>query len=74
MILPWPWQRGQVCCTEKKPCCMRTWPIPPQVGQVDGVEPFFAPLPSQGWQLTSVGTRMLTVVPRTASSRFSSRV
>ena len=24
IILPLPWQRGQVCCTEKKPCCMRT--------------------------------------------------
>ena len=24
IILPVPWQRGQVCWIEKKPCCMRT--------------------------------------------------
>jgi hypothetical protein len=47
MILPLPWQRGQACCTEKKPCCMRTWPWPPQVGQVVGSVPGLAPVP---WQ------------------------
>ena len=26
ITVPRPWQRGQVCCTEKNPCCMRTWP------------------------------------------------
>jgi hypothetical protein len=26
MILPLPWQCGQVCWMLKKPCCMRTWP------------------------------------------------
>ena len=45
-----------------------------QVGQVEGEEPFLAPEPSHGLQLTSVGTRIFTDVPRTASSRFSSRV
>ncbi len=74
IILPVPWQRGQVCWTEKKPCCMRTWPIPPQVVQVTGVVPGLAPLPLQVLQPTRVGTRMVTVVPRTASSRSRSRV
>ena len=32
---PRPWQRGQVCCTAKNPCCIRTWPAPRQVSQVD---------------------------------------
>ena len=31
MIVPAPLQAGQVCWIEKKPCCMRTWPAPPQV-------------------------------------------
>ena len=44
-ILPLPWQRGQVCWIEKKPCCMRTWPWPPQVVQVVGWVPGLAPLP-----------------------------
>lgn len=39
-----------------------------------GALPFLAPLPSQVLQPTRVGTRMVTVVPRTASSRSSSRV
>ena len=43
IILPLPWQRGQVCWIEKKPCCMRTWPWPWQVGQVCGLVPGLAP-------------------------------
>ena len=36
IILPVPWQRGQVCCSEKKPWVTRTWPCPLQVVQVIG--------------------------------------
>ncbi len=52
MTLPSPRQVGQVCCTEKKPCCIRTCPIPPQVEQVVGLVPGLAPLPPQVSQLT----------------------
>ena len=31
MTRPLPRHLGQVCWTWKKPCCMRTWPTPPQV-------------------------------------------
>jgi len=34
IILPVPWQRGQVCWIEKNPCCIRTCPWPLQVEQV----------------------------------------
>jgi len=72
--VPLPLQCGQVCCTEKKPCCMRTWPCPPQVVQVEGVLPFFAPLPSHSSHFTWVGMRIFTSVPATASSSDSSRL
>ena len=48
---------------------MRTWPTPPQVLHLVGWLPLRAPLPSQVSHGTSVGTRILTVVPCTTSSR-----
>ena len=45
MKRPVPWHLWQVCWIEKKPCCSRTWPEPPQVGQVLGWVPGLAPLP-----------------------------
>ena len=58
IILPLPWQRGQVCWIEKKPCCMRTWPCPPQVGQVVGLVPGLAPEPWQVSHSSMVGMRI----------------
>src|SRR3569623_1076446 len=74
ITLPLPRQRGQVCCSEKKPCCIRTWPTPPQVVQVTGLLPLAAPEPAHTAQSTSIGTRIFTAVPCTASSRLSSRL
>src|SRR6185503_7195052 len=34
MMLPLPWQRGQVCAIENGPCDTRTWPAPRQAAQV----------------------------------------
>ncbi len=73
IIWPLPRQVGQVCWMEKKPCCMRTWPWPPQVLQVRGVEPGFAPEPPQVSHWTSVGTRISRSTPCTASSSEISR-
>src|SRR5690625_6747770 len=44
---PVPWQVGQVCCTLKKPCCMRTAPAPRQVLHVSGEVPGLAPDPDR---------------------------
>src|SRR5215471_4152286 len=44
MILPAPWQPAQVVSTVKKPWEWRTLPLPRQVGQLTGLEPFSAPL------------------------------
>ena len=87
-LRPWPWQSGQgsliilplprhcgqVCCTAKNPCCIRTCPAPPQVVQVVAEVPSFAPLPEHVLQPTRVGTRIFTSVPNTASSRDNSRL
>ena len=73
-ILPLPWQRGQVCWIEKKPCCMRTWPWPWQVGQVVGEVPGLAPVPWQVSHSSIVGMRMRVSVPRAASSSEISRL
>ena len=48
MIFPWPRHFGQVCCTEKNPCCMRTWPAPLQVGHWTGLDPRLAPAAGAG--------------------------
>ena len=43
MTLPVPWQFGQVCWIEKKPCETRTSPRPWQVGQAFACVPGLAP-------------------------------
>ena len=68
IILPLPWHLGHVCCTEKKPCCIRTWPCPPQVEQVVGCVPGRAPEPLQVSQLACTGILILVSVPLAASS------
>src|SRR3989338_4101038 len=64
ITVPVPRHLGQVCCTEKKPCCMRTCPWPPQVLQGSGLVSLAAPLPLHVSQATRVGTRIFTVAPR----------
>lgn len=68
MILPVPWQWGQVCCTLKKPWRMCTVPEPPQVPQVLALVPGFAPVPPQVSQLSQLGTRICVSLPLAASS------
>src|SRR3989338_6390212 len=68
IIFPLPWQRGQVCCIEKKPCCIRTCPCPPQVVQCTGLVPGFAPEPWQVSHSAIVGMRICVSVPRAACS------
>ena len=58
---------------EKNPCCIRTWPVPLQVGQVLGLVPGLAPEPPQNWHSTRVGMRILTSLPATASSKVRLR-
>ena len=58
ITLPLPWQVGQVCCTEKKPCAMRTLPCPWQVPQVLAWVPGFAPEPWQVPHSSHEGTRI----------------
>ena len=74
MILPVPWQVGQVCWIEKKPCDTRTSPRPWQVVQVLGCVPGLAPVPLQVSHSSSAGMRILASVPRAASSSDSSRL
>ena len=69
---PRPWQVGQVRSTVKKPDCERTAPCPPQVEQVLGEEPGFAPVPLQVSQETEDGTRICAVLPVKASVRLMS--
>jgi len=45
MILPVPWQWGQVCWMLKKPWRRCTVPVPLQEGQVLALVPGLAPLP-----------------------------
>ena len=62
IVVPAPRQFGQVCWIEKKPCCMRTWPVPPQVLQVLGSLPGLAPEPARRCSHSAmVGMLMLTV-------------
>ena len=68
MILPVPWQLGQVCWIEKKPWRMCTVPWPLQVGQVLGEVPGLAPEPLQVSQLSQLGTRICVSLPAAASS------
>ena len=60
---PRPWQATQVRSSVKKPWVWRTLPAPPQVAQVFGLEPAFAPAPEQASQVTEVGMRTCAVLP-----------
>src|SRR5690242_20641883 len=68
MIVPRPWQVGQVRSIEKKPCAARTRPDPWQVPQVFGCVPGLAPEPEQTSQVIEVGTRICAVLPEKDSS------
>ena len=65
---PRPWQATQVRSSVKKPCVWRTFPCPPQVGQVFGLEPALAPAPEHASHVTEVGMRICAVLPSNASS------
>ena len=69
---PEPWQVGQVCWIEKKPCVMRTLPEPPQVPQRLALVPGFAPDPLQVSQVSQLGTRISVAKPFAACSSVSS--
>ena len=71
---PVPRQRGQVRATLKKPCWKVTWPAPPQVLQVLGLEPAAAPEPLQAVQDSTRGICRVASVPKAASSKPSSRL
>jgi len=58
---PLPRQVGHVCWIEKKPCCTRTEPWPPQLWQVFGLVPGLAPEPWQVSQFSQPGTRISDV-------------
>ena len=60
---PRPWQATQVRSSVKKPWVWRTLPAPPQVAQVFGLEPGFAPEPEHASQVTEVGMRTCAVLP-----------
>ena len=68
MILPLPWQCGQVCWMLKKPWRMWTVPPPLQVVQTFGLDPGFAPLPLQVSQASYAGMRICVSLPNAASS------
>ena len=70
--LPLPWQVGQVCWIEKKPCCTRTEPCPLQVRQVCGLVPGLAPEPLQVSQFSQDGTRISVSNPCAACSSETS--
>ena len=72
ITLPSPLQAEQVCCIEKNPCCILIWPAPLQVLQVLGLEPGFAPDPSQGLQGLSTGNLTVFLIPRIACLRVKS--
>ena len=74
IILPLPWQVGQVCWIEKKPCESRTVPAPWQVSHVLGAVPGLAPEPWQVSHVSMVGMRILVSVPRAACSSGISRL
>ena len=68
MILPLPWQCGQVCWMLKKPWRRCTVPAPLQLGQVLALVPGLAPLPWQVSQLSQLGMRICVSLPAAASS------
>ncbi len=73
MTRPAPWQWWQVRAMEKNPCVSRISPAPPQVGQVFGPVPGFAPEPWQVSQGFGRGMVMRDTVPKAASSKPISR-
>src|SRR5260364_447946 len=58
----------------KKPCAIRTTPLPPQPGQVCGFVPCAAPEPLQFTQFDQPGTRNLASSPCAACSSVISSV
>src|SRR5271167_4832899 len=74
IVWPRPWHVGQVLSIAKNPCCARTRPWPAQVLQVVGFDPAFAPEPEQVSQVSEVGSLIVAVLPRKASSRVISRL
>ena len=68
MILPLPWQCGQVCWMLKKPWRRCTVPLPLHVVQVLALVPGLAPLPLQVSQPSQLGTRICVSRPLAASS------
>ena len=70
--VPVPRQRGQVCCSWKKPWLTRTWPWPPQVSQVVGAEPLAEPVPWQVSHSDRRATSISTWWPKTACASSSS--
>src|ERR1700756_1844949 len=72
MTWPAPWHMGQVRSTVKKPCWLRTFPAPRQVGQFVGAAPFLPPEPLHGSQVIDDGTVILAFLPWKASSRVIS--
>ncbi len=73
MILPLPWQSGQVCTLRtvpKRDCWVKTtWPLPPHLGQVSGLVPGFAPEPLQVLQVSFTFSSISFLQPNTASSK-----
>src|SRR5258706_8721311 len=59
ITFPVPWQAGQVCWMEKKPCERRTEPEPWHVSQVLGCVPGLAPEPWHVSHVSMVGMRIL---------------
>ena len=68
MTSPRPWHPGQVRSSVKNPWAWRILPEPPQVGQVLGFDPAFAPVPEHASQVTEVGMRIWAALPENASS------
>jgi hypothetical protein len=73
MTRPMPPHWWHVRAMEKKPCVMRISPTPPQVGQVRGPVPGFAPVPLHESQRFGRAMSMREVVPNAASSKLTSR-
>src|SRR5512141_2526106 len=55
MRLPVPRQAPQVRLMEKKPCCMRVWPVPLHDGQTLGWVPGLLPVPEHVEQGSVLG-------------------
>ena len=73
MIFPVPRQRSQVWVDWTTPkgvrWLMRTWPVPPQLGQVLGEVPAAAPVPWQSAQVSICWYSTVFLQPLAASSK-----